>query len=576
MDDLVPIGSTEAGGGSAPPSPVSGLDSQLKDVTGKLADTQREKIGATDKVFNEIESTQARMLPRIEQLSKNVGVEAGNLKPWNADDEMAKRRTDPIAAFGSFGSVFGIVASAFTSRPMENALNASAAAMNAIKENDKEGYERAYKAWEANNKQTLERHKIQHDAYQDAVSLLQTNMSAAQTKMQVVAARFGDKQVLTMLEAGMSKEVQDLLSSREKLAQELSMNAPKIAEENARVSRLFALGFDPTNPQSEESQEAFKKYRQETVDFENAKRVMTPEQNAYLEFKKQNPDATAEEHAEYVQRLRQRDRPLTPEQQATNTFIEQNPDATAEQISEFVTNLRAKSKGGAGGGGNTTLTGERQRAQDVNAIVDKYKKDNPEATPEDIAKKRADTERELKTRSATSSGNQLNDMASRRDRVTYMTDTIDKVESLLAKHKALTGIGGTVTRPMEAIGNVFGSNDTDRAQFKRYISELQEWGPRILNDSNGRPLSAEAGKIANIIAGLNPGDTTANTVRAYRELKPLLGTIKQQLEKRLEGDRSAPAPGGSTQPKPGDNKNSPWLRDPVVKKSEIGSESDAA
>ena len=165
----------------------------IKEVTAKMADNQREKIAAEDKVIGGRDSTINRSIPQIEELSKKAGVEAEKLKPWDADAEAAKRRTDPIEAFGSFGSVFGILASAFTHAPMENALNASAAAMQAIKAGDKESYDRAQKGWEDNLKMTLDRHKIQHDAYQDAVSLLNVNMRAAQTKLQVLAARFGDK-----------------------------------------------------------------------------------------------------------------------------------------------------------------------------------------------------------------------------------------------------------------------------------------------------------------------------------------------------------------------------------------------
>src|ERR1700690_3409041 len=96
----------------APGEPPVG-DSGTKGVTDKLADVQREKIAATDKIYGQLDSATDRILPRIEQLSKNAGVEAEKMKPWNADAEAAKRKTDPIEAFGSFGSVFGILASAF-------------------------------------------------------------------------------------------------------------------------------------------------------------------------------------------------------------------------------------------------------------------------------------------------------------------------------------------------------------------------------------------------------------------------------------------------------------------------------
>lgn len=477
----------------APGESVSGMpgaDATRAKVTGDLANIQREKVAASDKVYGEIDAAQSRLMPRIEQLSKDAGVEAEKMKPWDADAESAKRRTDPIEAFGSLASVAGILASAFTHAPMENALNASAAAMNAIRAGDEKSYDRAQKAWQDNQKMYMDRHKIQHDAYQDAVSLLNVNMSAANTKLQVLAARFGDKQVQTLLEAGMSKEVEEVLNARQRNALALEKEMPRIVEENAKISRLFALGYETKNPTSEKSQKALVQFEQEQADLKR-------------------------------------------------------------RSSAF------------GGGGAANLTTDRQRAQDVANFRQKLRAEEnedgtPKYTPEQIAKQAAEYEKSLKSASAAPSGNRVDELAGKINRVDYAESTIDKVEELLKKHKAITGLGGTVTRPMEAISNVFGSNETDRAQFRRYISELQEWAPRILTDSNGRPLSAEAGKVANIIAGLGIGDTTANTARAYAELRPLLKRIKEDLAKRRGGAPESSAPAAPT-------KAPSWMDAPEVK-----------
>lgn len=470
-------------------SGMPGVDATRAKVTGDLADVQREKVAASDKVYGEIDAAQSRLMPRIEQLSKDAGVEAEKMKPWDADAETAKRRTDPIEAFGSLASVAGILASAFTNAPMENALNASAAAMNAIRAGDDKAYDRAHKAWQDNQKMYMDRHKIQHDAYQDAVSLLNVNMSAANTKLQVLAARFGDKQIQTLLEAGMSKEVEEVLAARQKNALALEKEYPRIIEENAKMSRLFALGFSPKEPQSEKSQKALMQFQQEQADLKR-------------------------------------------------------------RSSAF------------GGGGAANLTTDRQRAQDVAAYRQQLRSEEnedgtPKYKPEEIAQKAAEYEKSLKMASSAPSGNRMDELAGKINRVEYAESTIDKVEELLKKHKAITGLGGTVTRPAEAISNVFGSNETDRAQFRRYISELQEWAPRILTDSNGRPLSSEAGKVANIIAGLGIGDTTANTARAYAELRPLLKRIKEDLSKRR-----GTAPASAEKPS---GKQPSWMDAPEVK-----------
>lgn len=579
----------------APGESVSGMpgaDATRTKVTGDLANIQREKVAASDKVYGEIDAAQARLMPRIEQLSKDAGVEAEKMKPWDADAEMAKRRTDPIEAFGSLASVAGILASAFTHAPMENALNASAAAMNSIRAGDEKAYDRASKAWESNQKMYMDRHKIQHDAYQDAVSLLNVNMSAANTKLQVLAARFGDKQVQTLLEAGMNKEVEEVLAARQRNALALEKEMPKIIEENANISRLFALGFDPKNATSEKSQEALQKFQKEQAELERSKRVTSqnPTSVALGNFMATNPNATPDEISAYLRTLKgpsdakldlereknalsaKRAEELTRHNRALEDIQNGRGDVAKLRAEETARHNKAMEglteKRIEAGGGAKDLTTDRQRAQDVKKFRRELEDaENEDGTPkhsaQEIAKKAAEYERSLKVAASAPSANRADQIKSLYDRAGMMSETIDKADALMAKHKAITGVGGTVTRPLEAIGNVFGSNDTDRAQFRRYVSELQEWGTRVLNESSGRPLSAEVSKLNNILPGLAWGDTTANTVRAYRELKPLIATIQAQMKKRMDGTWDA-----STSPGAGNaqsTKAPSWMDWPEVK-----------
>ena len=507
-----------------PPSAGDSVQSALglKEITSKMADNQREKIAAEDKIYDKLNTTIDQSLPKIEQLSKTAGVEAEKLKPWNADEEAAKRRTDPIEAFGSFGSVFGILASAFTHAPMENALNASAAAMNAIKENDSKAYDRAHKGWEDNMKLVMDRYKIQHDAYQDATSFLSTNMQAANTKLSVLAARFGDKQVQLLLDAGMNGDVEKLLQGRQKLAMEIAEAQPKIIAENAKISRLFALGYDTKNPTSEKSQEALKTFQEEQADLKRQEHTYgTPS------LGKEDANEVASRTAQY---------------EAQGMSHEQAFDKARQEVA-------AAGKKGGTTGGNTNLTGDRQRAADVAAFrkeLSEAKNDDgsPQYTREEIAEKAANYEKHLKTVAAAPSGNKADDIKSIENKITVAEHTIDQIDDMLLKHKAITGIGGKITRTGEAVGNIIGSNKTDRAQFRRWVLELQETMPSIINGRNGRPISSEAAKIEGIVAGLAAGDTNANTLRAYDELRPLLKTLKKQLQERrgVEGGPDAPAP----------------------------------
>lgn len=478
-------------------------DAKMNSITSSMASNLQTKMAADDKVFDQMEATQAKVLPKLESMVEHMGVEAGEMKPWNADVEAEKRRTDPITAFGSFGSVFGIIASAFTRSPMVNALNASAAAMDAIKAGDEKSYERAYKAWQDNTKQALDRHKIQHDAYSDASSLLSTNMTAANTKLQVLAARFGDQQMLTLLNNGMSKEVQELLGSRQKLADELALNQPKVVEANAEIQRLYALGYDPKNPQSPESQEAYKKFRQEKAELKRT------------------------EH----------------------TY-------------------------GAGGAGATNLTTDRQIAADVAEYrkglrAEEDENGKPKYSAEQVADMAAAKTRELKQKAAAPTSNRIDDLRGKVDQTDNILNLANKNVDFLEKYKGGAGLMGKIMRGEEIAENIAGvGSKTDRVQFRRNVLELQEIVPRILTDSNGRPLASAQEKVDSVVAGLAAGDTGPNTLRAYRELIEMIKKRQQDYRGRIEGGydpgkASSGAGRNSSVPSSGGKKPS-WMDAPVV------------
>ena len=483
----------------APDSVSSSLG--LRDVTTKMADNQRQKVAAEDKVIGQLDQTIDKSLPKIEKLAETAGVEADKLKPWDADAEMAKRRTDPIEAFGSFGSVFGILASAFTHAPMENALNASAAAMNSIREADGKSYDRAAKAWEDNLKMAMDRHKIQHDAYQDATSLLSTNMQAANTKLAVLAARFGDKQVQTLLDAGMNKEVEELLQARQRNAIALQEEAPKIFEQNMVMSRLLSLGFDPKNPQSEKSQEA------------------------WTTLRKENAELKRTEH----------------------TY------------------------GAAGGAAN--LTTDRQIAADVAEYrkglrSEEDENGKPKYTPDQVAEMAAARTRELKQKAAAPTSNRIDDLRGKVDQTDNILRLADKNVDFLEKYKGGAGLMGKIMRGEEIAENIAGvGSKSDRVQFRRNVLELQEIVPRILTDSNGRPLASAQEKVDSVVAGLAAGDTGPNTLRAYRELIDMIKKRQEDYRGRIEGgyDPGRTSSGaGRTNTAPASARKPSWMDAPVV------------
>jgi len=482
----------------APGDSIAGMPSadggsgarKREEITGQLADIHSQKVAEADKIYGELTGKIDAAMPRIEQLSKDAGAELANMKPWDAEGESAKRSTDPIAAFGSFASVAGILASVFTRQPITTALDASAAAMNAIRAGDDKAYDRAHKAWQDNQKLYLDRHKIQHQAYQDAVSLLKTNMDVGNTKLAVLAARFGDKQVQTLLEAGMNKEVEELLAARERNALDMAKAMPEVFEENAKMQRLLGLGYDPKNPQSEKSQKAYVKFQEELAEF--------------------------------------------------------------------------KRKSSAFGGGASNLTRERQIAADVDKLVAQYEIENPGVGPEQIAEYRAQQFRKLQAASAAPSGNRIDDIRSKIDQVKNIITGSEKQLAFLRTYKGGAGLFGKIMRGEEIAENITGISDkSDRAQFRRRVLELQDIVPRILTDSNGRPLASAQKKVDAVVAGLAAGDTGPNTVRAYEELIADMKHRMVDYEKRVTGSPSgATSPGEATK---GGARKPSWTDYPEVK-----------
>lgn len=617
-----------------PPSPAGAdIGSLLKPMTEGLSGLQREKTERTDAILSDTEQQLKTDEARVAKAYAATGVGPNELQPWDHAKQEEKYRTDPIEAFGSLGSVFGIVASAFTHAPMENALNASAAAIRATKEGNDEQRERAFRSYKENIDLVMKRHQMMHDSYADAVTLMKTNMAAGEARMSMEAARFGDKKTQFLLDNGMSEELFKMLESRNTAAKGM-LDASNAITEDGMKKKIFEGQLKAIDENTQESQDpnkaqvaaAHKLAAWQTVfgaDKQN------PQQALMGRFFMEKPNATAEEAAEFAEKhgithtykastddqLRSMLRNDLGREPTAQEFIDAKRNVTGiedraraadeknritdERSAEIARHNQAledinASKGDVakmraeetarhnqamekikekGPSGSRDLTIQRQNAKAAAEYEVKLRNDNPEMPEDEVQKKRAQKYSELQAASASPSGNQLDWMKGQVFRIGESQSVIGKAEALMKKHNAITGLGGKITRPGEALSNVFGSNATDRAQFESYISELKEWGPRLLNESKGKPLASEADKIDKIIRGLNWGDTTANTARNLKELRDTLERFKGNLDQRIQGGA-----GGEPSNKPESGGETPaWKRAPMVgPKAEIDSSEIAA
>jgi len=361
--------------------------------------------------------------------------------------------------------------------------------------------------------------------------------------------------------------------------------------DNQKALMFLNHGMDAELIQMQESQvraaEQLRKSKEGMEEFDTKQRLVREGSKA---FEEENPNATVSEklqnRLELIQQVTSAQKGMMPrtvsaEVQFMNTVIPQLMKPTEEgglgmDAADAATEARKRWMAFKTGqtGGNTSLTISRQVSQDVKEYreklaAEKNEDGSPKYTKEQIADMAAAKSKELLTKSQPLSGNRQDQLVSMSQRIDYANQTIDKTEALLKKHCAITGLGGKVTRPAEVVGNWFGSNETDRAEFRRYISLLHEWGARILNESGSRPLSAEENRILAIIPGLSMGDTTANTVRGLKELQGLFKQMKTNLDTRSQG---LPRGTGTAPEKPAPGGN--WWKKLPDKRSEIDPDSE--
>src|ERR1700688_1435856 len=153
--DSVGKGDSPASGGQAPPKSFDDLT--YDKVNAADLSLTKQKIGAEAGMEAQRKRSDDAYAQRQERLIAAEGATMDDIKPWNAEKELNDRKTNLWEQFGSPGFVIAMIASSFSGMPMNSALNAGAAAMNAINEGDMDKYHKAFDAWKENSNLTLKR-----------------------------------------------------------------------------------------------------------------------------------------------------------------------------------------------------------------------------------------------------------------------------------------------------------------------------------------------------------------------------------------------------------------------------------
>jgi len=184
-------------------------------TAGTQAWEERQKAGAA------LDARRTREMKDLEAQQKAYfNAEAASAKrlppDWNSDLEREKRIRGPFESFGSAGVIFANIAAGFSRQPAIAALNASAAAMNAMYQHDVEGYESAHQAWKDNTQLAIKRFDMQHQLFTDAQHLFNTNQAAWKAETIANLARFDDKVGLALMQAGQFPELFKSVESQAK------------------------------------------------------------------------------------------------------------------------------------------------------------------------------------------------------------------------------------------------------------------------------------------------------------------------------------------------------------------------
>lgn len=182
-------------------------------------------------------------------------------KPLPAPDQR-QSQTDPLQTLFSFGSVFGILASAFTHQPWQSSFDAAAAAINARNQGDADAYDHAFKEWQANTKVLFDRHQSQMDDWKDIQEKTKGDLAAEDAAIQAHAAKYDDQAQILLRQAGLYGQAEELMTGRNNAIVGMMEQYPKVVQGGIITSAVLDLQVAQKSGDPEKINAAMNKLRQ--------------------------------------------------------------------------------------------------------------------------------------------------------------------------------------------------------------------------------------------------------------------------------------------------------------------------
>lgn len=336
----------------------TGSTSYIQPTIDKLKQIQADKNAALEPVRQDIVTQSAT--DRSAAMAKRDAVEPVDVQPWT----QKRPENDPIRTFGSLGSIFAQIASAFTNQPMNNALEGSAAAMNAMRQGDLAAYQDAHQTWKDNTSLALRRHEVQRQDYQDALDLMKTDLSSGQAKLTMLSAKYGDDAVAAMNQAGLYKDMNQVLEARQKSALGLLGVMPRL-EQMGMENRMLLADPDWTSGDPERQRQAYQKVKVAMSPYTLA--ASDPKRIAMQTYMTQHPDATAEDIAAFNRSLTATGAKVSPFDAALNAIRAREGIEAGAETPEMVAEAQKIAK--TGGKASATELKQKQAAAEANSII---------------------------------------------------------------------------------------------------------------------------------------------------------------------------------------------------------------
>lgn len=213
--------------GTKPGNPLS----DLAKAQGQFQQAEVDTAKAEAPIVKQIDDIATQMAGYHDEIQK-LQSQAPKL---SVTPFQAPQAENPMNAFVSLGGILGLISAFATKTPLTTALNASTAAMNAIKQNNADAYNQAFETWKANTDMAIKVASFQNEQYKNAIDLMNTDMAAGQARIRALGAAFDETQTMEMLMHGGPDKLADFIYKRADLAVRLQEVAGANAERGIRV-----------------------------------------------------------------------------------------------------------------------------------------------------------------------------------------------------------------------------------------------------------------------------------------------------------------------------------------------------